>query len=248
MAYQHTAVFDHPVDEVFAWHARPGTLTRLLPPWQPIKVASESASLADGEAVLALPGRVQWRACHDPATYEPGHRFTDELATPVLSQLVGWRHTHSFLDEPGQRTRINDTVETRVPDRLLEATFAYRTRQLRDDLAAHSRWHADTREPLTVAVSGSTGLVGSALTALLTTGGHRVVRLVRHDPVGFDRLWRPNQPAGDLLDGVDAVVHLAGASIAGRFSSSHKQAVRSSRVEPTACLPRSRHRPAFGSS
>jgi uncharacterized protein (TIGR01777 family) len=236
MTYEHTAIFDHPIDEVFGWHARPGALERFLPPWQPVKVGGEAGSLRDGEAVLDLPGGLAWRARHDPAGYEEGRRFTDVLATPVLGLLVGWRHTHAFFAETGERTRVTDTVETRVPSRLLKEMFAYRERQLRGDLDAHGRWHTESRRPLTVAVSGSSGLVGSALTALLTTGGHRVVRLVRRDPVGSDRLWRPDAPAGDLLDGVDAVVHLAGESIAGRFTSSHKEAVRSSRLEPTRLL------------
>jgi ligand-binding SRPBCC domain-containing protein len=229
MPYERIAVFDHPIDEVFGWHGRLGSLTRLLPPWQPVKIGHEADSLRDGEAVLDLPGGLAWRARHDPAGYEEGSRFTDVLATPVLSSLLGWRHTHSFLGEPGERTRVTDTVDTRVPHRLLEEMFAYRERQLRGDLDAHLRWHTEGGRPLTVAVSGSSGLVGSTLTALLTTGGHSVVRLVRSDPTGSDRLWRPDAPAGDLLDGVDAVVHLAGESIAGRFTSSHKEAVRSSR-------------------
>jgi uncharacterized protein (TIGR01777 family) len=79
--------------------------------------------------------------------------------------------------------------------------------------------------------------VGTALKALLTTGGHRVISLVRHDPAGADeRRWDPNSPAPDLVEGVDALVHLAGASIAGRFNDAHKRAIRDSRIEPTAAL------------
>jgi uncharacterized protein (TIGR01777 family) len=91
---------------------------------------------------------------------------------------------------------------------------------------------------MTVALTGSSGLVGSALSNFLTTGGHRVIRLVRA-PLNYqadERFWNPDDPAPNLLDGVDAVVHLAGASIAGRFSESHKEKVRSSRVEPTRRL------------
>ena len=81
------------------------------------------------------------------------------------------------------------------------------------------------------------GLVGSALTAFLTSGGHRVIRLVRHAARSKDeRQWRPDAPAPDLLSGVDAVVHLAGASIAGRFTAGHKAAIRDSRIEPTRLL------------
>jgi len=71
----------------------------------------------------------------------------------------------------------------------------------------------------------------------LSTGGHRVIRLVRRDPVTVDeRRWDPEQPAADLFDGVDAVIHLAGESIAGRFTDAHRRAIRDSRIDPTRRL------------
>lgn len=94
-------------------------------------------------------------------------------------------------------------------------------------------------EPATVAISGASGLVGTALTRALASAGHGVVRLVRRDPRGErERRWEPHAPAVDLLDGVDAVVHLAGASLFGRFTRAHKRAVRASRVGPTTELAR----------
>ncbi len=236
MVYQHTATFDAPIDEVFAWHARPGAIRRLVPPWQPVKVAKEAGSLRDGTAVLTMVGGLPWRAEHQPSGYVEGRQFTDVLTTPVLAQLASWRHVHRFAEAPGERTVITDEVHTRVPDGFIAEMFAYRTRQLSGDLAAHRRFPSPLGDRLTVAVTGSSGLVGSALTALLSTGGHRVIRLVRSHPSQQDRLWRPEDPAPDLLDGVDAVVHLAGASIAGRFSAGHKKAVRDSRVSPTRLL------------
>src|SRR4029077_14654964 len=81
------------------------------------------------------------------------------------------------------------------------------------------------------------GLIGTALAALLTTGGHRVIRLVRRPPRNADeRRWEPGAPDPRLLQGVHAVVHLAGASIAGRFTERHGRAIRDSRVEPTRRL------------
>ena len=78
---------------------------------------------------------------------------------------------------------------------------------------------------MVIAVTGASGLVGSALSAFLTTGGHRVIRLVRRPARNaLERQWNPRRPAPDLLSGVDAVVHLAGASIAGRFTDGHKAA------------------------
>ena len=115
--------------------------------------------------------------------------------------------------------------------------FAYRERELAGDLAAH-QWGRNYRaEPLRVAITGSSGLVGTALAAFLSTGGHQVVRLVRRAPAGPDeREWRPNAPDPEVLAGVDAVVHLAGTSIAGRFTASHRDAIRDSRVGPTSAL------------
>ena len=70
-----------------------------------------------------------------------------------------------------------------------------------------------------IAVTGSTGLIGTALVAALRDGGHRVIRLVRRTPASEDEIaWDPLAPTGGLtpgaLDGLDAVVHLAGANVA----------------------------------
>jgi hypothetical protein len=116
--------------------------------------------------------------------------------------------------------------------------FVYRHRQLAADLAALARARAirPDPDPLTVAVTGSSGLIGTALTALLTTSGHRVVPLVRGLPRAGERYWRPEDPAAELLDGIDAVIHLAGASIGGRFTAEHKDEIRASRILPTRKL------------
>jgi uncharacterized protein (TIGR01777 family) len=230
----HSSVVDAPIDEVFAWFGRPGAFRRLAPPWQPVRIAEEAASLRDGRAVLALPGGLRWSASHQADGFDPPRRFVDELTTPVLSELLRWTHVHEFAPAGSGQTRVTDTVDTRVPAFALRGMFAYRHRQLADDLAAHHRYRS---QPLTVAVTGAGGLIGSALTALLSTGGHRVIRLVRHAPQDKDeRRWQPDNPAPDLLSGVDAVVHLAGKSIAGRFTGSHKQGLRSSRIGPTRKL------------
>jgi uncharacterized protein (TIGR01777 family) len=119
----------------------------------------------------------------------------------------------------------------------LRSTFVYRHRQLSDDLAAHRAAANAGMQPMVVAVTGASGLVGSALSAFLSTGGHRVIRLVRRPARDeLERQWNPDRPAPDLLSGVDVVVHLAGASIAGRFTDRHKAAIRDSRIEPTRRL------------
>ncbi len=238
MALEFSSVVDAPRDDVFAWYARPGAFERLSPPWQPMRLVAESTSLKDGRAELALPGGLRWIAVHQPDGYDPPRRFVDTVGGDGLASLparvaVRWRHVHEFEDL-GERTRVVDRVETPVPGAALREMFAYRYRQLADDLAAHRLASEHGLAPLTVAVTGSSGLVGSALTAFLSTGGHRVVRLVRGVPrSGDERRWNPDDPAPDLLAGVDAVIHLAGASIAGRFTEAHRRAIRDSRIGPT---------------
>ena len=239
---EYESVVDHPLDEVFAWHARPGAMPRLVPPWQPMTVVAEAQSLADGRAVLGLPGGLRWVAQHQGAEYDPPRRFVDALSSEGLRSLppriIGtWRHTHDFSAVGSDATRVHDRVDAPVPAAALRSTFVYRHRQLADDLAAHRDAATAGLRPTTVAVTGASGLVGSALTALLTTGGHRVIRLMRHAADGPDqRLWKPDDPAADLLDGVDAVIHLAGTSIAGRFTDAHRAEIRDSRIGPTRRL------------
>ncbi|GAB3686828.1 TIGR01777 family oxidoreductase [Saccharopolyspora tripterygii] len=237
MGLTHSSVVDGPVDEVFAWHARPGAITRLTPPWQPMRVLAESSSLRDGRAVLGLPGGLRWVAAHQPDGYDPPHQFVDALVSRPPLGVLPWRHTHQFTAVDDQRTRVDDAIDTLVPGCALRAMLRYRHAQLADDLAAHARSRSWTDRALTVAVTGSSGLVGNAVTALLSTGGHRVIRLVRRAARDRDeRRWDPLDPAVDLLRDVDAVIHLAGEPLFGRFTQAHKAAVRDSRVEPTRLL------------
>ncbi|GED99836.1 nucleoside-diphosphate sugar epimerase [Gordonia spumicola] len=242
MSIEFTSTVDAPIDEVFDWFGRPGALRRLLPPWQPMRAMSEAGSLADGRAVLGLPAGLVWHAQHMGAEFSPPHRFVDERVVDgpasAPAALAGpWRHVHDFREAPGGGTVMIDRVRTPVPEALLRSTFEFRHRQVADDLAAHRTSRRGGLAPSTIAVTGASGLVGSALCAFLSTGGHRVIRLVRRAADGPNtRLWDPASPASDLLDDVDAVVHLAGEPIAGRFTDGHKAAIRDSRVEPTRRL------------
>ena len=93
-----------------------------------------------------------------------------------------------------------------------------------------------------VAITGASGLIGRALVPFLTTSGHEVVRLVRRAPKAKDEArWDPEAGEVDAaaLEGVDAVVHLAGENIAGgRWTAGRKALLRASRVGPTQLLAR----------
>lgn len=95
-----------------------------------------------------------------------------------------------------------------------------------------------------IVVSGSSGLVGTALIDSLRPAGHSISRLVRSGsatPDATSKIIRWEPPTGSIdlgaLEGVDAVVHLAGASIAGgRWTAARKEELRRSRVDATRHL------------
>jgi uncharacterized protein (TIGR01777 family) len=91
-----------------------------------------------------------------------------------------------------------------------------------------------------VVVTGSSGLIGSALVRSLRADGHDVVKLVRREPAAADeRRWDPTTHTLDpaLLDPADAVVHLAGAGIGDkRWSEDYKQEVLRSRIDGTTTI------------
>ena len=235
-------------EELYQWHARPGALDRLLPPWEHIEVTERADSIEPGSRVILTnkvgPFRLRWVAEHTGC--RPGQEFSDvQRSGPFKS----WEHLHRFHSKPNG-SELEDRVEYQLPGgfwgdmlgggyirRKLEAMFRFRHCRTRDETMLHHRYR--DQGPLHVAVTGSSGLLGREIGSLLTTGGHRLTRLVRSSPQAGELLWRPEDDENDLraLEGVDAVVHLAGESIAGRrWSPQVKAEIRSSRVEGTRNL------------
>ena len=95
-----------------------------------------------------------------------------------------------------------------------------------------------------ILVSGSSGLVGSALLPVLSSAGHEIIRLVRRPsapsgPEDSTVPWNPEtgELDGSRLEGIEAVVHLAGENIAARrWTAAQKARIRDSRVRGTALL------------
>lgn len=91
-----------------------------------------------------------------------------------------------------------------------------------------------------VVISGASGMIGAALSASLQADGHRVLRLVRGGVTGGDAIgWDPAAGRIDApaLEGVDAVVNLAGEGIGEkRWSDEQKREIRESRLRGTAAL------------
>lgn len=87
-----------------------------------------------------------------------------------------------------------------------------------------------------VAVTGTSGLLGGALVRTLVADGHEVLRLVRRRPEAYDEaLWFPEVDT-DSLRGVDAVVHLVGEPLVGKWTAHQREAIRESRVHGTRLL------------
>ena len=87
MGLTYSSVIDAGQDEVFSWHTRPGAVTRLLPPWQPVRVLHEAGSLRDGRGTLTLPGGLRWVATHQPDAHIAACH--DDRALPVEVAVDG---------------------------------------------------------------------------------------------------------------------------------------------------------------
>ena len=91
-----------------------------------------------------------------------------------------------------------------------------------------------------IAITGSSGLIGSALVGHLKSEGHTVQRLVRRDPVSSDEIkWDPKTGYVDIeaLRGVDAVIHLAGVGVGDkRWSKKYRAEILNSRLLGTTAI------------
>lgn len=120
-----------------------------------------------------------------------------------------------------------------MPERM----FRYRHRITAGDLGLHQK--NSRGQPMKIAITGSTGLVGSALVPFLNRGGHHITRIVRSSTSEADAVWDPVAGKIDAarLEGLDAVVHLAGENIAARrWNPEQKARIRNSRVQGTKLL------------
>jgi uncharacterized protein (TIGR01777 family) len=243
---------DHSASEVFAWHARPGALERLTPPWSGISVESRCGTIRDegSQVVLRMPAGpfgVRWVSTHHD--FVDGSSFRDEQASGPFAR---WSHTHRVEPDRGDANgcTLEDVIEYRLPlaplstmvasrlvHTMLEQTFQWRHRRTREDLAAHARAALPASR---IAVTGASGLVGGQLAAFLGTGGHDVRRVLRRTAGAPDEIgWDPAAGRIDInaLEGMDAVVHLAGESIAaGRWTAESKRRILTSRTEGTRLL------------
>ena len=246
---ERTSLIAAPPEAVFAWHTHTGALERLIPPWESVELLEPSAGIVDGARVTLRvrrgPLTFRWVAIHRDTI--PDRQFVDEQVEGPFSH---WIHTHRMDPTADGGCRLTDRIEYAPPFGLvgaaagqwclvpqIERMLRYRHDVTREDLAAHSKFGDGPR--LTIAVTGSHGLIGSALVPFLMTGGHRVVRLVRSRPAPADVLWDAATGRFDpeALGSVDAVIHLAGENVAAaRWTESQKRRIRESRLRTTGGL------------
>lgn len=219
-----------------------------------MKIVDRQGGIEDGATVTLQisngPVSVKWSLEHKD--YVEGRQFCD---FQTHGPFVSWEQIHRIEPETDETCILEDTVLYELPvgglahlaggrmiQHELENLFKYRHRTLITDLVVE---HEANVRPIRVLVSGSTGLIGSALVPFLTSQGHEVARLLRQgssvpDTDHNERIrWDPYDAKVDLrlLEGFDAVVHLAGDNIASeRWSDAKKKKILHSRLKPTQIL------------
>jgi uncharacterized protein len=238
-------------EEVFQWHTRPGAFERLVAPWNNIRVLNRTDGIANGARVILRvkkgPLTLHWILDHHD--YFEGRQFRDVQVTGPFER---WEHTHRFEPDGDNACYLQDRIEYSLPfgpvgellgnafvKNELERCFVYRHRTIKNDMSVHAAYRDKPR--MRILVSGSSGLIGSALVHFLTTGGHTVMQLTRGPRVGVENTipWQPDtgriHPAA--LEGFDAVIHLAGESLSAvRWSAEKKKRIRDSRSLGTRLL------------
>lgn len=218
---------DAPIETVWAWHARPASVTRALPPWERSVVIEAPASLEKGTRVVtAMADAPDRQRVLERTEVAPLVRYVEEQRAGIFQS---WRETRSFTSAGPGKTLLEDVIELETSGgaskagiaRRLKANVGWRHEVLKADCELA---HALPSKPLTVAITGASGLVATALTPFLSALGH-TVRPVRQ---------RDGKPDAAALESADAVVHLAGAAIAeGRWTEERKLVLTASRVDYT---------------
>jgi len=246
--FQKKSRINAPVEDAFKWHARPGAIERLSPPWDPLNVLSRTGGIEEGAEVTlrmkAGPFPYRWYATH--TEYRENEVFQDRQ---VSGPFAMWTHTHRFEREGEAACSLEDRIEYKLPfhffskhvarsaiEKKLEKIFRYRHSITARDVRLH--YENSTIKPMTILVSGASGVLGSALIPFLTTGGHRVIRLVRRPVINpvEEIFWDPvsGKLALEGVERIDAVLHLAGENLgSGRWTEARKRTFIESRVKGT---------------
>ena len=247
--FSYRSRIEAPSQVVFDWHKMPGAFERLNPPWNPARILERSGGIANGDrTILEIrlgPLRKKWIAEH--RNYIEGQQFQDvQLSGPFAS----WEHTHLVEPDGENACFLEDRIKYQMPmgalgntfgslytRKQLKRIFAYRHQQTINDIKLFSS-HPGAKQK--ILISGSTGLLASALIPLLQNGGHSITRLVRQQTPQYPGSieWDPIVRLKDetVLEKFDALIHLAGENIAGRWTADKKRRIYESRIQSVRLL------------
>jgi len=104
------------VEELWAWHTRPGALERLMPPWDRVRVVGRSGGIANGSTVTLLvpfgPARLRWTSEHRDV--DPPHGFAD---TQISGPFAHWTHVHAMHADGPAASTLEDRIAFEGPAR-----------------------------------------------------------------------------------------------------------------------------------
>lgn len=229
----------------------PGALGRLTPPFEGVKVVSQTSPKVElnSEVKLSVPllpfFRIPWLAKH--TSVQPPDSFIDEQ---LKGPFAKWVHQHTFKEDGESASSIIDQITYRLPlhplstltsnwfvRRKLERMFRFRHLRTHFDLSASNALPLTLK---TILITGASGLVGTHLKNFLEVSGYEVLTVSRSsssDKNTYQWDIRSHDFPLEALERADAVIHLAGESIAsGRWTPERKKRIESSRVEGTKLL------------
>ena len=239
-----------PASKLFAWHENEAAFSRLEPPFQRVDVIEKTGGIKDGDnVIIALPVlgpiKIFWKLAHK--NYISGSQFCDYQ---ISGPFQNWQHTHKFLPSPDGNSVLEDSIEYDLPfpfisnalfgsfvDLQLDRLFRYRHEITSQDLRVLQE--NEGLKTMRIAISGASGLLGKDLLPYLSGQGHKTFKLVRHRSAKDDEIfWNPEsgEIQAEKLEGMDAIIHLAGESVAHVWTRETKQKIRSSREKGTGLL------------
>ena len=248
--FEYASEFTASSKEVFDWHKIGSAFERLSPPWDEVKIVERSKGIEKGARTIIdvriWPIWKRWIAEH--TDYTEGRSFTD---TQITGPFAYWQHQHRVSPLTPNTSTLTDHIEYKLPmgilgkifggamiKQKLEKMFRYRHEIMRADL--EDSILAKESPIKKVVVIGASGFVGTNLCAYLDSIGLSVKKVSRRkNNTKNSAYWDPaiSDPEPEIFENADAVIHLAGESIAeGIWTNAKKKRIRDSRVLSTTSL------------
>lgn len=248
--FEYCSEFPFSSKEVFDWHKNESAFQRLSPPWDEVRIVERSNGIEKGARTIIdvriWPIWKRWIAEH--TDYSEGKSFTD---IQITGPFAFWQHEHRVSPLTPNTSTLTDHIEYKLPMGILGEIFG--GSMIKEKLQKmfryrHAIMHADLEDSILakkspikkVVVIGASGFVGTNLCAYLDSIGLSVKKVGRKkDGSRNSAYWDPTlgDPSPEIFENADAVIHLAGESIAeGIWTNAKKKRIRDSRVLSTKSL------------